>query len=173
MVNTGDMFLLVSKVLDGLENTGRRKGMNTPEAKQLVFRTGLVESGYRHLRQKLWRGRIGVARSFFQFEPWVARSVINDYIKYRPSIKKDVERICMVDLSKMNDPDEEEVLELQLMGNILFGIALCRLKYRPVPKRIPIDVTGQGYYWLKYYNAGGKGNVYKFVKTAKRFPIGG
>lgn len=150
--------------------------MFSNDALMMVFRTGLVESNYEHLRQKIGRGdRIGIARSFFQIEPWVARSIINDYIKYRKSIRRDLEKVCMCDLSRMDDKSEDDFLALQLSGNILFGIALCRLKYRPVPKAIPkaSDVNKQAGYWKKYYNtAGGKGSVEKFIEIVDKYERG-
>jgi len=169
MLNQLDIEALIETVLKGL-------GMFSEDAAAMVFRTGMVESKYQHLRQKIGRGdRIGVARSFFQIEPWVARSIINDYIKYRKTIRQDLERICMCDLSKMDDENESEILDLQLMGNIPLGIALCRLKYRPVPKAIPAksDLSGQAEYWKKHYNtAGGKGSINKFIKIIRTYEKG-
>lgn len=169
MLNQRDIKALIKTVLKELN-------MYSYDALMLVFRTGLVESNYEHLRQKIGRGsRIGIARSFFQIEPWVARSIINDYIKYRKSIRRDLERVCMCDLSRMDDESENDFLALQLTGNIMFGIAMCRLKYRPVPKAIPkaSDIIKQAGYWKKYYNtAGGKGTVKKFTKIVEEYERG-
>ncbi|MCK5606043.1 hypothetical protein KAR91_29360, partial [Candidatus Pacearchaeota archaeon] len=97
---------------------------------------------------------------------WVARSVINDYLEYRPTLIRDIEIATLCDLSMIDDetPEEIRTMDLQLQGNIPLQIALCRMKYRPVPHPIPSasDVEGQANYWLKYYNAGGKGEVEKF-----------
>jgi len=173
MIHMNDMKYLVEKVLQGLEGTGRRKGWYTEDAVMLVLRTGATESRYYHLRQKLSKGRIGVARGFFQIEPTTARSIINDYIDYRSSIKEDIERICMCDLSKIDDPEEDAQLEIQLIGNNPLGIGLCRVRYRPYPRAIPpaSDVQAQADYWLKAYNRGGKGTIKKFVSATNRFKI--
>jgi len=113
-----------------------------------------------------------VARGIAQFEPWVARSVINDYLAYRRSLREDIEAVCLCDLSMINDdtPEEMKLMDLQLQGNMLLNIALCRMKYRPVPRPIPPheNVPAQARYWLKYYNAGGKGTVAKFRSAANR-----
>ena len=173
MISGKDMKYLVEKVLMGFEDSGQRRGWYTEDAVMLVLRTGATESRYYHLRQKLSKGRIGVARGLFQIEPSTARSIIKNYIAYRPSIKGDIERICMCDLSKIDDPEENAQLELQLMGNNLLSIGLCRVRYRPYPARIPpaIDIVAQADYWLKAYNRGGKGTINKFVTHAKRLKV--
>ncbi len=178
MSNTGihvdDLRNLITKVLEGLSVGAKRRGMASNNAIELVLRTivveGLIGSNF-HLRQKIKTG-IGVARGICQFEPWVARSVINDYLDFRPSLKGDIEAVCLCDLSMIDDetPQEMALMDLQLQGNILLNIALIRMKYRPVPRPIPSagDVLAQAQYYLKYYNAGGKGTVTKFRKAAER-----
>lgn len=179
MSNTGiyadDLRYLITKVLEGLSIGAKRKGMASKDAIALVLRTivaeGLIGNNF-HLRQKLKDGRIGVARSIAQIEPPTARSVINDYLDYRPSLKEDIEAICLCDLSMIDDdtPQEKALMDLQLQGNILLTIAIVRMKYRPVPHPIPPthDVKAQARYYLDFYNAGGKGTVAKFRKAAER-----
>jgi len=178
MANTGihaaDMRYLVTKVLEGLAIGAKRKGMASKDAIELVLRTiyaeGLIGNNF-HLRQKTNSG-IGVARGIAQIEPWVARSVINDYLDYRPSLKEDIEGICLCDLSMIDDdtPQEKALMDLQLQGNNLLNIAIVRMKYRPVPRPIPpaSDLKGHAQYWVDYYNAGGKGTVGKFLRAIKR-----
>jgi len=183
MSNTGihkdDLRNLVTKVLEGLAIGAKNSSSMASEgAIELVLRSiaaeGLIGNNF-HLRQKLGGGRIGVARGIAQFEPWVARSVINDYLDYRPSLKEDIEGICLCDLSMIDDetPQEMALMDLQLQGNILLNIALIRMKYRPVPRPIPSanDILGQAKYYLKYYNAGGKGTVAKFRRAAARTAV--
>jgi len=166
MVNCKDIYHLIEYVLDELQRTAQTPGWNSREAKMLVLRTGLAESNYVFLRQRSSRKRIGRARGFWQFEPWVAQSIINDYLEYRESIYQDIERICMCDLSKLDDPDELEIMRFQLQGNLLLEIGLCRLKYRPVPARIPRTVKGQSLYWKDHYNIKGKADPVKFVRIS-------
>lgn len=170
-----DLRELISRVLVGLAEDSTKPGLASEDAIELVLRTliceGLIGNEI-HLRQKLSQGRIGKARGVFQIEPWVARSIINDYLEYRPTLVADIERVCLCDLSKIDDdtPEEINLMDLQLQGNILLGIAICRYKYRPVPHPIPPadDHSGQATYWLDYYNAGGKGTVEKFLRAIER-----
>ena len=44
---------------------------------------------------------------------------------------------------------------------------MARIKYYRVPKSLPDadDVDGLGKYWLKYYNAGGKRSMDKWMEA--------
>lgn len=179
MSNTGiyaaDLRELVRQVLEGLAKDSRKPGLDSEDAQELVLRTIVAEGligGNFHLRQKLSKGRIGRARGIAQFEPWVARSVINDYLEYREFLIADIQRVCLCDLSMIDDetPEEMALMDLQLQGNMLLNIALCRFKYRPVPHPIPPadDIDAQAKYWLDYYNAGGAGTLKKFRLAAER-----
>ena len=170
-INIDDMRQMIMVTLTRLAEGSRRGGMASEDAVALVLRTGMVESRLHYTRQRAARKRIGIARGFFQFEPWVARSVINDYLEYRKTLIADIEKACVCDLSMLDDdtPEEMASMDLQLQGNIPLQIVLCRMKYRPVPRPIPpaSDVEGQATYWLNHYNAGGKGTVEKFVKIVE------
>ena len=53
--------------------------MYSEDAESLVYRTGMAESGYRHLEQVK-----GPAIGFFQVEPDTINDTINNYLKFRP-----------------------------------------------------------------------------------------
>ena len=179
MSNTGiqvdDLRHLIGTVLGGLSKGAKRGGMASDDAVELVLRTivceGLIGNNF-HLRQKLSGGRIGVARGIAQMEPFTARSIINDYLDFRPSLRGDIEKVCLCDLSMIDDetPEEMALMDLQLQGNLLLNIALVRMKYRPIPRSIPPanEVEAQANYWLRFYNAGGKGTVTKFLRATGR-----
>ena len=44
---------------------------------------------------------------------------------------------------------------------------MARIKYYRIPKRLldADDIEGLGNYWLKYYNAGGKGSMEKWMEA--------
>ncbi len=160
MINITQMEQLITTVL-------KKINLYSEDAKMLVLRTGAVESHYEYIRQL---GN-GPARSFFQIEPATARYLINQYIEVRPTIRKELEELCLCDLSKMDDKSEDTVLRFQLMSNIALSIALCRIRYRIDRKAIPphTDVTAQAEYWKRVYNTYlGAGTVEKFIKAAER-----
>lgn len=69
----------------------------------------------------------------------------------------------MVDPDTILNLDEDSASEL-LEINLHFAIANARLKYwrSPSPLTKPDDYEGLGQYWLKVYNAGGKGSMKKW-----------
>lgn len=132
--------------------------MWSEDAEELVFITGLVESGYNYISQI----GSGIAKSFFQVEPATAFDAINSYLIYRDSKMQRVADCMMIDPMALKAMDDIELEEL-LWGNIYAGIVFCRLKYWRIPKPIPKDLEGKAKYWLKYYNAGGKGTISHFL----------
>ena len=62
----------------------KKMNMWSEEAEELVFLTGLAESGYKYISQ------IGsdIARSFFQVEVATAKDCIDNYLIYRQEVLK-------------------------------------------------------------------------------------
>ena len=56
-----------------------------------------------------------------------------------------------------------------LKTNHTLAAALCRIHYRRVSAPLPQaeDIEGQAEYWLRYYNAGGKGSVQHFLDAVE------
>ncbi len=169
-----DMIDLVSTNLDHLAHDTSGKGWDTPEANDLVLYTMMAESNLSKLRQRYSGGRIGVARGLGQIEPETAKSLIDDYIMYRGQLETNIEIFTGVDLDRASSDDD--YLNDQLAGNLNFNIMLVRIRYRwakpPIPKREAYEhddsyFSALGEYWVKYYNAGGKATVAKFIIAAR------
>lgn len=68
-------------------------------------------------------------------------------------------------LTALLAPVDHEALplpnELALTHNLLYAAAMCRVRYYIVPQRLPLqnDPMAMATYWLRYYNAGGKGTL--------------
>ena len=131
--------------------------MNSEDVSVLVFRTGMAESGYKHLSQM----GSGPAVGFFQVEPATIDDTWNNYAVYRKPI--------MAVLKDMGfDPDDSR---MRVMSSIALQAAFCRLKYRrdrlPIP---PADyIYAQAAYWKRVYNTElGKGSVEHFVKANEK-----
>ena len=158
----GNLYRDIQEIID---DTLHRISMYSPEASLMVFNTGLVESGYRALMQYPSK----IARSYFQVEPNTCYDIFENYLKYRKSIWYDVIDTCELNEKyKQAIPTREECARL-LTNNIAFAICMARLVYRRVPTRLPRtdDLEGQANYWLKHYNAGGKGSIDKFTEAIK------
>ena len=135
----------------------------TPEAEELVFLTGLTESGYDYIEQV----GSGPAKSFFQIEPLTAHDICENYLKYRPDKVEKLSNATGIDESIVGSSKPEHWEDI-LHYNIAAGIILCRLKYYRVPKKIPSEIENMAKYWKKWYNtAGGKGTEEHFLSKAK------
>ena len=140
--------------------------MYSPEAENLIFGTGLVESNYDYLKQ--WNN--GVARSWWQIEPGMtgAMDTIVNYLDYRKNLlDKCAVAAKVAPFYFRKGVEEEEVRDL-LETNIAYALIMCRLKYRRVPKKLEKTVEGMAHYWKKYFNSDlGKGDPEEFIEKYK------
>lgn len=139
-----DIKPIIHKVLTDLN-------MHSKEACDLVYRTGMAESGYRALAQVG-----GPAISYFQLEPNTINDVIENYLNFRQSL---LHKLTNMGLD-LNNPN------WSVMTNIAVAVAFARLKYRRDKEPIPKDLQGQAKYWKRVYNSNlGKGTVEHFIKA--------
>jgi len=128
--------------------------MYSDDAADLIFKTGMAESGYRALEGYGANPAIG----FWQVEPATMYDTMENYVNYRKALKAKVYELGY----DSNDA------EMRLMSNIALQVAFCRLKYRrdryPLPKSG--DVEAQAKYWKRVYNSEkGRGTVEHFIKA--------
>ena len=159
MVDSGQVQKLIARVL-------RKMNMYSADAVQLVYRTGLVESNYKYIRQIK-----GPARGFYQIEPGMTccMDICINYLRFRKKLLKIVSDICHLDEKYFLEPKEDEWSDI-LESSIVAGIVMCRLKYRRCPKPLPKkdDIIGQSRYWKKYFNSSlGAGTPEKFQKAVE------
>ena len=128
--------------------------MHSDDAVELIYRTGMAETKYKHLIQMGG----GPAVGFFQCEPATMRDIIENYASYRPDI--------MTKLYALGY--DEKDAEMRMMGSIPLQVAFCRLKYRRDKHAIPAaeDMAAQGKYWKRVYNSElGKGTLEHFLES--------
>ena len=125
--------------------------MYSDDALNMVYRTGMAESGYRVLRQQG-----GPAVGFFQVEPATMFDTIENFVNYRPELK--------IKLYGIGYDDSDA--EMRMLSNIALQVAFCRLKYRRDKKAIPSSMEGQARYWKRVYNSEmGKGTIEHFLEA--------
>tara|TARA_Y100001963_G_scaffold27340_1_gene37264 strand:- start:991 stop:1440 length:450 start_codon:yes stop_codon:yes gene_type:complete len=147
-----EMKNIISEVLTKLEKETNIK--KTTEAVNLIYETGMAESGYRALVQKGG----GPALSFFQIEPATAKDIFNNYVEYREPL---VEALIHFGLDPMD-------LDFSVKTNIAIAICMCRFHYRRVPSAIPKTKEGRAKYWKAHYNTElGRGTVEHYLKANK------
>ena len=107
----------------------------------------------------------GPARGIFQMEVNTALDVFNNYIKRKQSYYSIIKSIMI-----NQDDLSAENIEYNLMYNLAFQVAMCRIHYYRVSEKIPSTFEGYAYYWKKYYNTiYGKGTEKEFLEKWKRF----
>ena len=124
-----------------------KMGMHSEDAVELVFLTGLVESGYKYISQI----GSGVARSFWQVEAATAKDCIDNYLIYRDNTFNKCASAMQRKSQELVDMSENELQEL-LWHDMSAGIVFCRIKYRRDRKPIPKDIDGLARYWKRVYN---------------------
>ena len=130
--------------------------MDSEAARDLIFKTGMAESGYRALEGYGNNPAIG----FWQVEPFTMNDTIENYVNYRPEIK--------TKLFGLGYDDKDN--EMRLMSNMALQIAFCRLKYRRDKHALPgiENIDSQAKYWKRVYNSElGRGTIEHFIKANK------
>ena len=136
-----------------IEFTLEHLDMHSDDAVEMVYKTGMAESGYRALRQMG-----GPAIGFFQVEPATMNDTIKNYVNYRPALQAKLWALGWDDSNG----------EKRLLSSIALQVAFCRLKYRRDSKPLPKanDVVEQAKYWKRVYNTElGRGTVKHFIKA--------
>lgn len=120
-------------------------------ASNLMLGTALAESGLVHRRQIGG----GPARGLFQIEPATFQDVYRRYLPRRTGLLTRVNGLLLANRTPAD----------QLYDNDRFACAIARLKYWMCPLPLPRadDAPALAAYWLRHYNAGGKGSVEKFL----------
>ena len=136
-----------------IEWTLNKMNMYSDDAAAMIYRTGMAETGYKHLKQMGGGPAIG----FFQIEPATMNDVIDNYVSYRPQIKTDLYALGF----------DDKDAEMRVMSSIALQVAFCRLCYRRDSKAIPKleNIKAQAEYWKRVYNTKlGKGTVKHFLE---------
>ena len=112
-MNQKQIKVLIADVL-------KKMDMWSEDAEELVFLTGLVESGYKYISQ------IGsdIARSFFQVEVATAKDCIDNYLIYRQGVLKNFGKAVHRKPEEILAWTEEELHDL-LWHDIALGVAFC------------------------------------------------
>lgn len=131
-------------------------GMGGLAAERLVTCTAIAESGLTYLRQ---HGN-GPALGVFQIEPATFWDIYNRYLDGRADLRARLDPLA----------SGQAPLE-QLVTNLAFSAAICRLRYWMSPEPLPPadDADAMGAYWKAIYNTPlGAGRAAKFAALYRR-----
>lgn len=143
----------VNQFRDVVESALRHIALHSLAAENLVLGTAMVESELNYIKQI-----DGPALGFFQMEPTTHDDIWENFL---PSQKELTLRVQML-LPRSYDRASNE-----LIHNIRYAAAMCRIHYLRVPQPLPsaTDAQGMASYWKRYYNTmKGKGTVEKALR---------
>jgi hypothetical protein len=121
-------------------------------AENLVLGTILTESRGEYLKQV----GTGPALGLIQMEPATHDDIWNNHLKYQP--------VLSAKLRELETPAALTKGALELIGNLYYAAAMCRVFYRRLPDPLPAadDPEGMARLWKKRYNTPlGAGTVEK------------
>jgi hypothetical protein len=128
-------------------------GLHAANSENLIVGTALVESAGRHLKQV---GR-GPALGMWQMEPVTHSDIWDNWLRYKPDLAA---RVNGLQTQRADDFQEE------LIGNLFYAAAMCRVFYRRLPDTLPDDqdYEGMARLWkLRYNTYLGAGTVEKAI----------
>jgi hypothetical protein len=122
--------------------------LHTKAAENLVLGTALVESRARYIKQL----GTGPALGIFQMEPATHDDIWDNYLSYRTDLANQIKELVRVTEAG------------EMIGNLYYAAAMCRVHYRRV--RSPLPEAGNALdmacYWKNHYNTAlGAGTVSK------------
>lgn len=119
-------------------------GLNSPAAVNLVTGTALVESGAAALSQIGG----GPALGLWQMEPFTENDCWGSYLAFQPDLAARVRALMVPAVSAAARTN-------QLVGNLPYAAAMCRIKYRRAAAPLPAadDAAGLAGYWKAAYNS--------------------
>ena len=137
-----------------VRRTLERIGLWSQAAENIVFGTAVHESLLYHLKQQS-----GPALGFYQIEPATHRDIWDNYLRYHGNLALNISGLLGGGIGKGSDED--------LIGNLYYATAICRVKYYRSSDPLPAadDIEGLAKYWKKIYNTRlGKGKVEDWIK---------
>lgn len=126
--------------------TLKHMGLDSLAARRLVVGTMLAESLGQFLDQVTRPGdvTIGPAFGLYQIEAATFRDLRNNYLHYQPTLTARLQAL---------EAEAPEPL-LQLVTNLAYATAICRLIYYRRPEALPAadDLDAIATYWKRFYN---------------------
>lgn len=124
-------------------------------AEELILGTAAQES---QLGTYIHQLGTGPALGIYQCEPATQRDIWENYLAHNPVLSSKIAGLSATVI--LNSKDN------QIVWNLAYATAMCRVHYLRVPKPLPAedDLQALGEYWKQYYNTpAGSGTAVQFV----------
>lgn len=126
-------------------------------AERLVLGTACQES---HCGQYLVQLGGGPALGIYQMESATHDDINGNFLSYQEELQNKMDRLFKMDA-------------VEMVGNLYYATAMCRIHYYRAPEIIPEDLPGQAKLWkLRYNTPLGKGTVNEYLNNWQRY-VGG
>jgi hypothetical protein len=135
----------------------------TEAAERLVLGTACQESQCgRYLKQL----GTGPALGIYQMEPATHDDLWANYLRQNRWLLHDT----VWDAARAQYGDKQVIDSKELIGNLFYATAMCRVHYLRIPSKIPDYLAGQAQYWKTHYNTElGAGSVQDYLNSWNRF----
>lgn len=132
------------------------------DAENLILGTIAQESHGSYLKQL---GR-GPALGLIQMEPATHDDIWQNWLEYKPDVAAKVLELELPHYLGLHGAGE-------LVGNLYYAVAMCRVFYRRLPDAIPNDINGMAKLWKRRYNTYlGAGTEREFRDNYRQYVIG-
>lgn len=134
-------------------------GMWSLEAEDLVLGTACAESLCGDYIRQVTSNGYGPAMGIYQMEMNTCKDIYANFLSYKKDLLEKVNKLLIPTLS----------YEQNLVSNLMFATAMCRIHYYRVKEAIPKTLIGQAEYWKKYYNTEkGAGTVAGYIDKVNK-----
>jgi len=125
------------------------------EAEQLVLGTACQESECGRWLKQLGGGP---AVGIYQMEPATHDDIWKNFLEYKEVL---VDKLAAFYFDGNSN---------ELVGNLYYATAMCRIHYLRVPEAIPVGLRKQAEYWKRFYNTElGAGTIDEYIQSWERF----
>lgn len=137
----------------------RDLGLGGMRAEAMVLGTACKES---HCGLWLVQLNHGPARGIYQMEPATHDDIWNRFLSDRADLAKKINR-WRIQYGNGDGADE-------LVGNLYYATAMCRVHYLRVAAPLPDNLPGQAAYWKQHYNTpAGAGTEAQYLEAWGQF----
>lgn len=158
-----DMRQLLEEVV---RPTLQHLGRHSVAAEQMIMGTIAQESRGKYLRQLGGGPALGVC----QMEPLTHRDIWLNYVRHKAPLREQLlGMVCRSSADSVVTSGWPPNFEL--IGNLPYAVAMCRVHYLRVSAPLPAagDVAGLAAYWKAHYNTpAGKGTEAEFIANFPR-----
>ena len=132
--------------------------VNTKDARSLILRTAITESGLKYRVGFTCKSDLGL----IQMNKATHKDLYKTYLH-----RKDNGRVLLAINNMFGEKTQYQKLN-DLKYHDAYGIVMARVRYMRVKGELPRTLEGQAHYWKKYYNTYlGAGKVSHFITKSK------